>query len=403
MPNSFEYGSSHPGLAAERTDRFNDRPENMPDTGHILHSNTPDDTRAAFSRHDADRQNEAANAALPRMQIINTEAFNHTQISMEPFDRNHDNHIDRRELQQTIGDRRVNTVGATEAAVALYRNFDAIATLDQRDGLNDTIGRNDMAIVHNLPPEHPLARQINHDMAQVPGNGLNEGLFDRRDGVTPAAVRESDQLDDSPVTSSMRSLARHEPGRQLILQNVQQDGNTVRVRLGNGETITTPRPTSAEMGIYAPDSGHGTWPNAMERGVGMSLHQDPLAPQAAIEQLDGQAAMQALVGNRGNQTHIELHNVSEQALHTSLSNVTPTAMLMTADHGMNPSTLAERVDRNGRTSAVQLNAGRTYEFERYDSAARTVYLRNGQNETIRMPLQSFQRNFRAFNAAQPPR
>lgn len=402
MANSFTDGFNHPARAAERSDRIYDRPENMPDTGHILQQMTPDDRRAAHNRHDAGRRNDAADAALPRIQIINVEALDHTQVSMTPFDRNRSNTIGRHELQQTIGDPRMaNNGSAGRIAVGLHRNFDAIASLDSSDGVGE-ISRSDMARFRALPPEHPLARQVTRDMNAVPGNGLNEGLFHPRDGVTPNAVRQSNQIDNSALMSSLSSLARHEPGRQRLLRTVQQDGNNFRVRLGNGQTITTPRPTSAEMGIYGQDSRNGIWPNVIERAVGMSMNEDPLRPQAAMEHLDGQEAVRALFGNRENQTHIQLHNLNEETLHTRLSNLTPNAMLMTADMGMNPSALAERLDRTGRTSSVQLNAGRTYEVERYDARARTVYLRDAQHETVRMSLNSFHRNFRTFNSVQSP-
>jgi len=293
-------------------------------------------------------------------------------------------------------------VGVRQEAVGLLRNFDAIASLNPGDGVGD-ISSSDMARLHRMPAENPLARQINHDMAAVPGNGLNEGLFDRRSGVTPDAVRESNQINDSALMSAMSSLAGNERGRQFILQRVEQDGNNFRVRLGNGHTITTPRPGADEMGAYGQDSRHGIWPNVVERAVGMSLHEDRLRPQAAVEHLMGQQVVRSLFGNSGNQTHLELQNVSDDALHTRLSNISHNAMLMTADLGAGTAAGAERVDARGRyMSTVQLTAGHTYPVDHYDAAARTVYLRNPQHEMVRMPLYSFRQNFLNFDSVQPP-
>lgn len=369
------------------------RPEHNSNISQLLDQITPQDWRSAQARFDNDRSRSANNLGLPQIQIIDG----------RPFDRNHDGNLTTAELETSLRDPRAMNAypGADAAAVGLRSQFRQIAALNP--DLPDVITGRDIDRLHHLPQDNWLARRVQNVMSELPNNGRNEGLFDRVGGVIPDAVRQG-HIGDCSLMSVLTSLASNERGRQFILQMVQPDGDQFRVRFGNGQTITTERPTPQDMAVYALDSRHGIWPNVVELAFGQARSDDQVRPRAATERLFASDVLATLFGHRGTRRHLEMNSLSDDALHSRLSSIGRNAMVMVADTVLNPTANVERFDSHGRQVAnTSLDHRHSYAVDHYDANGRLVYLRNPWlgGELLRLPLGDFRRNFMTFDSVQP--
>ncbi len=433
--------------ATRFSDQISERlhPQHDTDTVRIFNEITPQDRSAAYGRQEADRLRDASNLNLPRLSIVgddsnhraeatrtdgvrtdgvrtdgtvtgrtrdvvNITAMNHTQINLTILDTDNDGSLSRTELQRALRRPTVNRSGGVfvdsqRTAVSLLRHFNEIAGLDHSDSSNPHITRSDISALNRLPANHPLARNMNRELNEV--RGLNVGLWDESRGIIPNAVDQG-AIGNCTLMSALASLASNPEGQRFIAGMIRQDGNRFRVSFGNGQTITTERPTSAEMGFYARDSRHGIWPNVLERAFGESRPgNDGLRPQTSGSSLWAGQVLDILFGPAGSQgnrwvrTHIDFNRVSDDQLHDQLARTAPSSMLMIASTVDRPNYMAHRTDANGlRIAPAALSERHSYAVDHYDTTNRIVYLRNPWNaaEVVRVPLYNFRRQFQELDA-----
>ncbi len=379
------------------------------DTARILHQNgNPDEQRAAFARHDNDRNRSGGNTGLPEVHItnINRQVISPQQMNGRPYDDNHDGNLNREELERHLNDRQQpGTIGwVAETPAVLRRNQTAVASLNPADGTRD-ISSVDMSRLSQLPDNHPLVGRLRADLSAAETYGRNERLYDRRLGLVPEAVQQG-HVQNSALMATLTSMASNRTGQDFLIDRIRPDGHGgYQVRFGNGQTIDTERPTSHEMAVYAQDTRHGIWPSVVERALGIARHSERLRPQEGTENMTAPYVFEAIIGNRGLYTHIDrMEQRTDDYMDSQFQRLMPSAMAMVADT-RSSAAVADRVDANGTVHrfGAPLQGNHTYAVVGYNPRTREVDLRDPRHTDVRLRLElvSFRSQFSHLDAVQP--
>jgi hypothetical protein len=174
------------------------------------------------------------------------------------WDTNHDGVLSAEEIEKAVDNPAVKG-SAAAAAAALRRAIRANpeispVTLDRLT-----------ASVHDKPSPKIPSYAVMYEIAQKKIDSANHELF--VSGEPRVETLGQGRLGDCFLLAPLGTVAASQPDRLKKMVTQQPDGQ-IKVDFGDGETVTLPPPTDAEIAIGAGTLNDGVWANVFEKSIG---------------------------------------------------------------------------------------------------------------------------------------
>ncbi len=174
------------------------------------------------------------------------------------WDTDHDGILSADEIEKAVDNPAVKG-SAAAAAAALRRAIRANPEISPvtMDRLT--------ASVHDKPSTKIPSYAVMYEIAQKKIDSANHDLF--VSGQPRVETLGQGRLGDCFLLAPLGTVAASQPERLKKMVTLQPDGQ-IKVVFGDGETVTLPPPTDAEIAIGAGTLNDGVWANVFEKSIG---------------------------------------------------------------------------------------------------------------------------------------